>query len=220
MPCARDSGSPGQAFPCPAICSPTRRTGRIGSSGIDRIWWSAAEIPTFTPLAPALLIDCESFRGASPAPVGPPFSTETHSGTSGSGLSGPDHTETCVPESSDSSLLPAGPTPRLFSILQLEFPCQPRFDKPDGFRAHLLRHHHKNHRRSAPVWRRPPRQPLRTAKQGVEPVQRTTPRTVGMPNGLRSHSPSECRRVAPRLACLARESAGPIAGTRPRSATC
>src|ERR1019366_2935217 len=58
--------------------------------------------------------DYPSSHAASPVPVGPPSSTETDSGTSGRALSDRDHTETCIPESSGSLLLPSSPPPASF----------------------------------------------------------------------------------------------------------
>ena len=60
------------------------------------------------------LVTTASSRAASPAPAGPPSSTETDSGTSGRALSDRDHTETCIPESPGSPLLPSDPPPASF----------------------------------------------------------------------------------------------------------
>src|SRR5438105_15560919 len=90
-------------------------------------------------------------------------------------LSGRDRTETCTPESPDSRLALAGPPPvhhpRLFPIdLQLEFSFQPRFDKLDGLRSHLFRQRHKIIGVTHQLDIGPSCRPLRTVKQGVEPV--------------------------------------------------
>src|SRR5688572_15108519 len=58
--------------------------------------------------------DDSSFPAALPTPVGPPCSTETHSGTFDRVLSDRGHTERFIVESSDSPLHLAGPPPASF----------------------------------------------------------------------------------------------------------
>src|SRR6266581_5681493 len=61
---------------------------------------------------------------------------------------------------------------RLFPVdLQLELPFQPRFDELDGGRAHLFRQRHEIIGVTHQLDIGPSPRPLRSVKQGVEPVQ-------------------------------------------------
>src|SRR5260370_23656059 len=70
------------------------------------------------------------------------------------------------------SLLPQVHPPRLIPIdLQLELAFQSRFDELDALRSHLFRQRHKIVRIAHQLDIGSPSRPLRTVKQGVEPVQ-------------------------------------------------